>query len=112
MASPLGTKSFTPSTDLIGASPNMMFMFFLFHRWDVYLDAMMNPKEIDIDTTTASLLSTCTDQQMRNMFFNEYLKKKEELNSPVTASILVSGDFFAYVAEQCEFVEVSTGGSV
>jgi hypothetical protein len=102
-------KSFTPTTDLMNASPNTMFMFFLFHRWDVYLDAMMNPQNIDVDAATASLLSTCVDPERRTKFYDDYLEMKKKRGA-VTASILISGDFFAYVAEACEFVEKSFGG--
>ena len=104
------TKGFTPTTDLLNASPNVMFTFFLFNRWDKYLDAMMTPEKIDIDAATASLLSTCTDTAKRDEFYDKYLKKKEELGSAITASILISGEFFSYVAEVCEFVERSYGG--
>lgn len=111
MPSP-GTASFIPSADLAEASPNKMFMYFLFHRWDVYLDAMMNPNAVDVDTTTASLLATCTDPDKRKEFHDKYLSLRNDPTiGPVTASILVSGDFFAYVAEACEFVEKSYGAS-
>ena len=103
------SKPFAPTTELMNGSPSTLFMFFLFHRWDVYLDAMMNPAEIDVDATTASLLSTCVDKDRREKFYADYLEKKKELGE-VTASILVSGDFFAYVSEACEFVEKSFGG--
>jgi hypothetical protein len=108
-------KSITPTADLMSASPNKMFMFFLFHRWDTFLDAMMKPEDVNVDTAIASLLSTCTDTEKRNKFYEEYLKKKEELKGQggdpkASAAILVSGEFFAYVAEACEFTEKSYGG--
>lgn len=112
MPAGIPNTSFIPSTDLIGASPNMMFTFFLFHRWDVYLDAMMTPDKIDVDSATASLLSTCTDEMLRTQFWEKYLKMKAEPDKgQITASILISGEFFSYVAEACEFVEKSYGGS-
>ena len=90
-------------------------MFFLFHRWDTFLDAMMKPEDVNVDTAIASLLSTCTDTKKREQFYADYLKKKEDLkgqggNVQASAAILVSGDFFAYVAEACEFTEKSYGG--
>jgi hypothetical protein len=115
------SRPFTPSNDLMQSSPSTIFTFFLFHRWDVYLDAMMTPDKIDIDSTTASLLSTCVDEDQRNKFWKQYMDKKEELNktgkfnpgaAAITASILTSGAFFAWVAEACEFVEKSTGASL
>lgn len=110
----MGSSSFIPTTDLAEASPNKMFMYFLFHRWDVYLDAMMTPDKIDVDSATASLLATCTDKDKRQEFFERYLNLKKDPKygeSAVNASILVSGEFFAYVAEACEFVEKSYGAS-
>lgn len=115
------SRPFTPSNELMSSSPSTIFTFFLFHRWDVYLDAMMKPQEIDVDSATASLLSTCVDGDRRNDFWKKYMDKKEELSrsgkftpeaSAITASILTSGEFFAWVAEACEFVEKSTGASL
>ena len=110
-----GAKSFMPTTDLLSASPDTMFRYFLFHRWDVFLDDMRNPDKVDVDSTIASLLSTCTDKKKRSEFYNDYLKLKEELgtktgNPAVSAAILTAGDFFAYIAVLCEFVEEETAG--
>ena len=105
--------SFIPSTDLVNASPNTMFTYFLFHRWDVYLDSMMKPESIDIDSATASLLATCTDTARRIKFWDDYIALKQKPNmTQVNASILISGEFFSYVADMCEFVEKSYGGAV
>lgn len=115
------SRPFTPSNDLMSSSPSTIFTFFLFHRWDVYLDAMMKPNEIDVDSTTASLLSTCVDGDRRNEFWKKYMDKKKELSASgdfdpstasITASILTSGEFFAWVAEACEFVEKSHGAAL
>jgi len=108
-------KGFEPSTDLSEASPNRMFTYFLFHRWDVFLDAMMKPDEVNVDASIASLLSTCTDKKRRREFYDSYLALKDELkgkggDQAISAAILTSGDFFAYVAEACEFTEKSYGG--
>ncbi len=75
----------------------------------------MKPEDVNVDTAIASLLSTCTDTKKREQFYADYLKKKEDLkgqggNVQASAAILVSGDFFAYVAEACEFTEKSYGG--
>jgi hypothetical protein len=68
------------------------------------------PPNFDIDAATGILLSTCTDKDKRDEFQALYHSKKKELKSATSAAIYVSGDFFQYIAESCEFVEKSYGG--
>ena len=108
-------RSFLPTTDLLSASPDTMFRYFLFHRWDVFLDDMRTPEKVNVDTAIASLLSTCTDKKQREEFYKSYLDLKAKLaeatdNPAASAAILTAGDFFAYIAVLCEFVEEETGG--
>jgi len=86
----------------------MMYTFFLLNQCSKYLDAMKNPKEINVDTATTSLLAFCPDVPTRDRLFDAYETRKKELN-PVTASILVIGDFQAYLSEVLEFTEKSAG---
>lgn len=102
----------TPSTDLLGGSPKMLFTFFLLQRAGKYLDAMMNPEKIDIETATASLLAFCPDITTREKLFKEYKERVKDTKnfSKETASILAISDFQAYLSEVLEFTEKSTGG--
>jgi hypothetical protein len=103
---------FTPTTELTSASPNMLFTYFLFYRWGLIMDMIScPPPNFDIDAATGILLSTCTNKAKRKEFQEDYLRQKKELGSATSAAIYVSGDFFEYVAEACEFVEKSYGGS-
>jgi hypothetical protein len=105
------TKGFSPSTDLLNASPNVMFTYFLFSEWHEFIRLISTPPpNFDIDAATGILLSTCTDRDKREEFQKAYHEKKAELKSATSAAIYVSGDFFQYVAESCEFVEKSYGG--
>jgi hypothetical protein len=102
---------FSPSPTLAATSPNMLFTYFLFYRWGLFMDLISTPPQnFDIDAAVGILLSTCTDRDMRDNFQKAYHEKKKELKSATSAAIYVSGDFFQYVAESCEFVEKSYGG--
>ena len=105
------SMGFSPTPDLASASPNMLFTYFLFYRWGLFMDMVSTPPpNFDLDAATGILLSTCTDRDKREEFQKSYLDKKRELKSATSAAIYVSGDFFQYVAESCEFVEKSYGG--
>jgi hypothetical protein len=104
------STDFTPTTELLSGSPKMMYTYFLLNQCAKYLDAMKQPKNIDVDTTTTSLLAFCPDVARRDQLFDSYQKRKEKMESPVTASILTIGDFQAYLSEVLEFTEKSTAG--
>lgn len=101
---------FTPTTELLGGSPKMMYTYFLLNQCAKYLDAMKQPSGINVDTTTTSLLAFCPDVTRRDQLFKSYLERKKEIESDVTASILTIGDFQAYLSEVLEFTEKSTAG--
>jgi hypothetical protein len=106
-------KQFNPPQDLLNGRPNTLFIYFLFQRWNIFLDSDFSKEDVDI--LTAKLLSTCTDRTRRLELYNQYEKWKQPeeeggFGSPITAAIMISGDFFAYVAESCELIETSTGG--
>jgi hypothetical protein len=103
---------FTPTTELLGGSPKMMYTYFLLNQCAKYLDAMKQPKDINVDTTTTSLLAFCPDIKRRDELFQSYLDRKKDVNigNAVTASILTIGDFQAYLSEVLEFTEKSTAG--
>jgi len=108
-----GKVSFHPPQDLLNGRPNTLFLYFLFQRWNIFLDSDLEKENVDI--LIAKLLSTCTEKQRRLDLYAQYeaWKKPEEnggFGSPITAAIMVSGDFFAYIAESCELIETSTGG--
>lgn len=108
-----GSTDFTPTTDLLGGSPKMMYTYFLLNQCTKYLDAMKTPDKIDVEAATASLLAFCPDTKRRDKLLDDF---KERCNDPklkksiVTASILTIGDFNAYLSEVLEFTEKSTGG--
>jgi hypothetical protein len=104
------STDFTPTTELLGGSPKMMYTYFLLNQCAKYLDAMKQPKDINVDTTTTSLLAFCPDVARRDQLFKSYLDRKKEIESDVTASILTIGDFQAYLSEVLEFTEKSTAG--
>jgi hypothetical protein len=104
------SSDFTPTTELLTGSPKMMYTYFLLNQCAKYLDAMKQPKDIDVDTTTNSLLAFCPDVARRDKLFDSYQERKEKMESPVTASILTIGDFQAYLSEVLEFTEKSTAG--
>lgn len=109
--SPNPTKGFAPTTELLNASPSVMFTYFLFSEWAEFIRMVsVPPPNFDIDAATGILLSTCTDKTKRKEFQDSYHDKKKELGSATSAAIYVSGDFFEYVALSCEFVEKSYGG--
>jgi hypothetical protein len=105
------STDFTPTTELLGGSPKMMYTYFLLNQCAKYLDAMKQPKDINVDTTTTSLLAFCPDIGRRNTLFDSYQKRKEDpkIGNAVTASILTIGDFQAYLSEVLEFTEKSAG---
>ena len=106
-----GTTDFTPTTELLGGSPKMMYTYFLLQRAGKYLDAMMNPDEIDIEAATASLLAFCPDVKKRDEMFDSYVRRKNDTTvGKKTASILTIADFQAYLSEVLEFTEKSAGG--
>jgi hypothetical protein len=107
------SSQFHPPQDLLNGRPNTLFLYFLFQRWNIFLDSDLEKDNVDI--LTAKLLSTCTDKARRMELYEQYedwKKPKEEggYGSSITAAIMISGDFFAYVAESCELIETSTGG--
>ena len=105
------STDFTPTTALIGGSPKMMYTFFLLSECKNYLAAMKTPNNVNVDTTTNSLLAFCPDVATRDRLFSSYIRRKEkEQLDDVTASILTIGDFQAYLSEVLEFTESSTGG--
>ena len=103
---------FTPTTELLSGSPKMMYTYFLLNQCSKYLDAMKQPKDINVDTTTNSLLAFCPDIKRRDALFDKYVERKNDpkIESTVTASILTIGDFQAYLSEVLEFTEKSTAG--
>jgi hypothetical protein len=107
------SSQFHPPQDLLNGRPNTLFLYFLFQRWNIFLDSDLEKENVGI--LTAKLLSTCTDKQRRLELlkqFEDWSKPTDEggLGSEITAAIMISGDFFAYVAESCELIETSTGG--
>ena len=90
------------------SSYNYMYLYFLLNQCAKYLDAMMNPKDINVDTATQSLFAFCPDVPTRDRLWNSYEDRKKESN-PVTASIKTVGDFQAYLSEVLEFTEKSAG---
>jgi len=104
------STDFTPTTELLGGSPKMMYTFFLLNQCAKYLDAMKDPDKINIDTTTTSLLAFCPDISRRNQLFDSYTDRvSSKKMSKETASILTIGDFQAYLSEVLEFTEKSAG---
>jgi hypothetical protein len=104
------STDFTPTTELLGGSPKMMYTYFLLNQCAKYLDAMKQPKDINVDTTTTSLLAFCPDIKRRDELFDAYISRKKDGNiGTVTASILTIGDFQAYLSEVLEFTEKSAG---
>lgn len=103
---------FTPTTELLGGSPKMMYTYFLLNQCAKYLDAMKQPKDVNVDSATTSLLAFCPDVVRRDMLFDMYIKRKldPKIENAVTASILTIGDFQAYLSEVLEFTEKSTAG--
>ena len=104
------STDFTPTTDLLGGSPKMMYTYFLLNQCAKYLDAMKDPDKINVDSATASLLAFCPDVTRRDQLFDKYVdRKKDPKMKEVTASILTIGDFQAYLSEVLEFTEKSSG---
>jgi hypothetical protein len=102
---------YSPSAELMGSSPKTLITLFLLGRYNHYLDQMDNPKDINLDTATAALLSTMPNIPIRDVLFKTYLERKNNPNIEViTASILTTGDWFAALSETLEFTERSTGG--
>jgi len=105
------STDFTPTTDLLGGSPKMMYTYFLLNQCAKYLDAMKDPDKINIDSATASLLAFCPDVSRRDTLFKTYVDRKKDVKmGTITASILTIGDFQAYLSEVLEFTEKATGG--
>jgi hypothetical protein len=104
------SSDFTPTTELLSGSPKMMYTYFLLNQCAKYLDAMKQPKDVNVDTTTTSLLAFCPDVARRDALFDKYESRKKQMESDVTASILTIGDFQAYLSEVLEFTEKSSGG--
>jgi hypothetical protein len=106
------TSDFIPTPELMKGSPKMMYTYFLLYRCGKYLDGMEQPKNINVDTATASLLAFCPDVNTRNKMWKAYheRKKDKDVGNDVSASILTIGDFQAYLSEVLEFTESSTGG--
>jgi len=106
------SSDFTPTTELLSGSPKMMYTYFLLNQCAKYLDAMKQPKEVNVDSATTSLLAFCPDVARRDMLFDAYIKRKMDpkIENAVTASILTIGDFQAYLSEVLEFTEKSSGG--
>jgi hypothetical protein len=106
------STDFTPTTDLLGGSPKMMYTYFLLNQCTKYLDAMKDPEKINIESATSSLLAFCPDTKRRDQLLDKF---EERMNDPklkkskITASILTIGDFNAYLSEVLEFTEKSTG---
>ncbi len=105
----VGSKDFTPTTDLLAGSPKMMYTYFLLSECAKYLDAMKQPRDINVDTTTNSLLAFCPNTKLRDKFWQDYIDRKKAQDSAVTASILTIGDFQAYLSEILEFTEKAHG---
>jgi hypothetical protein len=104
------STDFTPTTELLGGSPKMMYTFFLLNQCAKYLDAMKNPESIDIESATASLLAFCPDIGRRDKLFDSFRDRtKDPKIGKITASILTIGDFQAYLSEVLEFTEKSAG---
>jgi len=106
------STDFTPTTELLSGSPKMMYTYFLLNQCAKYLDAMRQPKDVNIDTVTNSLLAFCPDVARRDKLFDKYIERKQDpkIENAVTASILTIGDFQAYLSEVLEFTEKSAGG--
>ena len=105
------SSDFTPTTDLLSGSPKNMYLFFLLQRAGKYLDAMMNPEGINVGTATASLLVFCPNEKKRDEFLDKFHNLSKDPKVGVnTASILVIGDFQAYISDVMEFTSKSTGG--
>jgi len=101
---------FTPTTELLTGSPKMMYTYFLLNQCAKYLDAMQNPKNINVDSATAALLAFCPDVPKRNQFWDAFVERKKDTEvGTITASILTIGDFQAYLSEVLEFTEKSAG---
>jgi hypothetical protein len=101
---------FTPTTELMGGSPKMMYTFFLLFQCGKYLDAMRTPDTIDIESTTASLLAFCPDIKRRDELFDKFKERSKDAKiGKITASILTIGDLTAYLSEVLEFTERSAG---
>jgi len=104
------STDFTPTTELLGGSPKMMFTYFLLNQCAKYLDAMQQPKDINVDSATASLLAFCPDVPKRDQFWKDFVERKKDSEmGTITASILTVGDFQAYLSEVLEFTEKSGG---
>jgi len=105
------SAEFTPTTELLSGSPKMMYTYFLLNQCAKYLDAMRQPKDINIDTSTNSLLAFCPDIAKRDKLWQSYIDRKDDprIGNSVTASILTIGDFQAYLSEVLEFTEKSAG---
>ena len=103
---------YSPSSELMASSPRTLITLFLLGRYNHYLDKMDNPSDINLDTTTAALLSTLPNKIARDVLFDSYKKRKEDpkVENVVTASILTTGDWFAQLSDTLEFTEKSTGG--
>lgn len=107
------SSQFHPPQDLLNGRPNTLFLYFLFQRWNIFLDSDFEKENVDI--LIAKLLSTCTERPRRVELLEKYEAWKKPIEeggfgSSITAAIMISGDFFAYVAESCELIETSTGG--
>jgi len=99
--------------DILNGRPNNFFVYFLFQRWNIFLDSDFDV--VNVDHAVFKLLSTCTDRQRRLEFMKQYEDWKKPvaengLGSKTAAAIMISGDFFGYIAEACELIETSTGG--
>ena len=105
------SSEFTPTTELLGGSPKMMYTYFLLNQCAKYLDGMRTPESINVESATASLLAFCPDITRRDQLLNKYHERiKDTKIGEVTASILTIGDFQAYLSEVLEFTEKSAGG--
>jgi hypothetical protein len=102
---------YSPSAELMASSPKVLITLFLLGRYNHYLDKMDNPKDVNLDTATAALLSTMPNVKIRDKLFDKYMERKMVMGEEgqITASVLTTGDWFANISETLEFTESSTG---
>ena len=97
------------NTDLLGSSPNLVYTIFLLRRAEKYLDAMMDPDNINIDTATQSLFAFCPDDEVRKKLWDNYAERKESKGA-AQASILTVGEFQSHLTKVLELVKKSYAG--
>jgi hypothetical protein len=98
-----------------GGSPSEVYLLFVLKLCQKYFDSVSTLDSKQIDASTAALISFVPDEKARVKFWEEYTKKKEELEyqgagSVLSASVLSVGNVISYLSEVLEFTTKSYGG--